>query len=147
VTKQLLNASKIGPAFEQVGGCAMPQTVRSHGGRPRHFGYSTVYQRPDRPLVQPAAADAEEESRAARRTAQSGSGRFQPVHQRARRGDTHRHGALAVSFAENAHHPATKIDVVDVEVAQLAYSYPGGIEQLEHRLVTYGNRIRRPPHP
>ena len=64
MAEQLLNDPQVGPAFEQVGGRAVPQPVRPHVGRAVdcgdglvHHGARLTYVEPPRP-GRPAAAPA-----------------------------------------------------------------------------------------
>ena len=65
----------------------------------------------------------------------------EPGRQRLQRRFAERHRPLLVALAEHAQHPPARVDVVDVEAAQLADADAGGVQHLDDQPVTKRQRI------
>ena len=105
--------------------------VRADVRCPVDGGDRLVHDRAGLALIEAAAAGAEQQRRARLRGGQCRTPVGQPCRQRELGGLTERHGALLVALAQHPQQPPGRVDVVDVQAAQLADPDAGGVQQLD----------------
>ncbi len=66
----------------------------------------------------------------------SRAGIVEIVHERHQGLATEGHKALVPSFPNNTHQSASKIELPDLERDELGHAQAGGVEQLDHRMIT-----------
>jgi hypothetical protein len=128
-------------ALQDVGGCAVPQTVRAevrglwHGPEPgvHHGAHSS--------LADTSAPDADEQ-----RVSRRGSGELRapgghPRPQGPLGRYAVRHAAFPVSFPQNPQDPAAGVDVAEVESHEFADADPGGVQRLKDGVISQGHRV------
>ena len=113
--EQLLHRAQVGAALEQVRRGGVPQAVGTDVGGAGHVRDATVHEVADRPLVDAPTPGTEEDGRAGTLGPQRRPAEPEPELQgsggRTSVGDR----TLLASLAEDPHHLAVAVEVVDVE--------------------------------
>ena len=137
MSEQLLHASEIGPAIEEMGGEAVPERVRT-GGRVQTETDQVRLQKPaDASRGEASASVIEKERLLARPRRLANLG---PSGDPGDRDGTDRTEPLATSFAANPNEILFGVDVGEIQPHEFAHAKPASVQSLVHRSIADAER-------
>ena len=143
VPEQLLHASQVGAAPQELGRVSVPHGMRRYGGVQAGLAHTTLECRAQRVRAHPVAARRAQQSVRVRLPLASelGAGKGEVGPRGVERRLVDGHDALLRALPHEPHLPLGEVDVGHVEPRELRDPRARGIEELEHRPVTEADAV------